>query len=330
MSETFQAYYVQKVGNRYEGKYSQISTDLLPGHDVQIKVQYSSLNYKDALSARGLNKVTKNYPHIPGIDASGVVFSDRSGTFVPGDEVIVTGYDLGTNTFGGYGSLISVPPNWVIPMPSGLDPLQSMIVGTAGFTAVYGIKRLQREMVTPESGPVLVTGASGGVGSFAVFALSALGYEVIACSRKPDENFLRKLGASRILTVSDITDVPSSPLLKRKWTGAIDTVGGGLLDVVLRQTEAKGAVACCGNILGMQIESNILPFILRGISLLGIDSAFCKYQLRSEIWELISHLDLKSLPDGYYRLIEPDELDGEIDRILKGEQKGRVVLHHPE
>lgn len=330
MSDTFKAYLAEKQGETVTGTYQDVPISKLPDNDVNIRVRYSSLNYKDALSARGRNNVTRTYPHIPGIDAAGEVISDRTGTFREGDSVIVTGYDLGTNTFGGYGSVIAVPADWVVPMPKELDPLKAMIVGTAGFTAFYGIKRLQREQIQPDSGKILVTGASGGVGSFAVFGLAALGYEVVAGSREPDVDFLSALGATEWITTDELMSAGDAPLLKRRWAGSVDTVGGELLDAVLRQTEAKGAVACCGNILGMRLESSILPFILRGISLLGIDSAFCRYPLRREIWDLIAEMDLGLLPDGFYRIAEPDEWNGEIDRILEGDQKGRVVFRHPE
>ncbi len=301
--------------------------DFLPANEVVIQVQYSSLNYKDALSAKGLNHVTREYPHIPGIDAAGIVLNDSSGTFSERQHVIVTGNDLGTNTSGGFSELIRVPNNWVIPLPNDMSLNQSMIYGTAGFTAMYGIERLKRELIEPESGPILVTGATGGVGSLAVFFLSQLGYEVIATSRKSSEtDFLTSLGAEHVIHTDEILNVSESPLLSRKWAGAIETVGGSLLDAVLRQTKDKGAVACCGNILGKDLSTNVYPFILRGISLLGIDSAFCEYELRKQIWEAIASMNNELLPDTYFKTVSLSVLKPEIEKILEGGQIGRIVV----
>lgn len=326
--DTFHGYYVEQNGESFTGEYKEFPVSVLPDHEVKIEVHYSSLNYKDALSASGLNNVTRKYPHIPGIDASGVIIEDRSGAFSPGQKVIVTGQDLGTNTFGGFGNMISVPAEWVVPLPDDLSLESAMVFGTAGFTAIYGIKRLERERIIPDSGSVLVTGATGGVGSIAVFGLHQLGYEVIAASRKADDGFLKELGASEVISSDQLLEVKSAPLLSRQWAGAIETVGGELLDSVLRQVQDKGAVACCGNILGKELNTNVYPFILRGVSLLGIDSAFCLYDLRVKIWETIASFDTSLLPDHYYRIIAPGQLDEEIASILKGGQKGRVVISH--
>jgi len=324
--DSFKAYY---VNGDHRASVRILPTSMLPDHEVTIQVEYSSLNYKDGLSARGRNRVTKSYPHIPGIDAVGTVLDDRSNHFSVGDKVIVTGNDLGTNTFGGFGSIISIPAEWVVPIPVSMTPFESMIMGTAGFTALYGIKRLQVEGVEPGSGPILVTGSTGGVGSFAVFALSKLGYEVHAATRKPDQSdFLTELGASEIIDSGSIVTESDRPLLPRKWAGSIDTVGGIVLNAVLAQTFPKGAVACCGNVLGIELKTNILPFILRGISLLGIDSAFCIRTLRTEIWKQASELNFSDLPEEYARLVCLEELDPEIDKILSGQQKGRVVIQH--
>jgi putative YhdH/YhfP family quinone oxidoreductase len=325
----FSAYQVKLQQGTFQGTVRDVSATILPGHEVLIKVEYSSLNYKDALSARGLKQVTKNYPHIPGIDAAGTVLADKTGTFKPGSKVIVTGYDLGTNTSGGWGTRICVPASWVVELPRGLALLDSMLVGTAGFTALYGVRRLQAVGVFPEAGDVLVTGASGGVGSLAVFALNKMGYRVVAATTKLNQSdALKSLGACEVIAASEIGEVSDKPLLPRKWFGCIETVGGELLDAVIRQTAPKGAVACCGNILGMELHSSILPFILRGISLLGIDSAYCVRTMREQIWQTAADLNLHQLPPTYHRVIKLPQIDAEIERILAGTQTGRVVIRH--
>ena len=325
--ETFLAYYVDA---EHSGSYKEVPFTFLPDHEVLIRVRYSSLNYKDALSATGRNNVTRSYPHIPGIDAAGEVVSDTSGTFNSGQVVLVTGYDLGTNTSGGFGEYIRVPAEWVVSLPSSMSLEQAMVFGTAGFTAVYGLKRLQRELITPERGPILVTGATGGVGSLAVFALSQTGFEVIAATRDTEAgDFLFDLGASEVISTESVTSIPESPLVSRKWAGSIDTVGGSILDAVLRQIDEEGAVACCGNILGKELQTNVYPFILRGVSLLGIDSAICKRALREEIWETISGFNQISLPHYFHQVCKPEDLEKKIAQILNGKVSGRVVVQHP-
>ncbi|MFN1835075.1 YhdH/YhfP family quinone oxidoreductase [Balneola sp. MJW-20] len=327
---TFKALWVEETeSGSFKREIKDVPLDKLPDHDVLIEVHYSSLNYKDGLSATGNKGVTRKYPHIPGIDASGIVLDDRSGTYSKGDKVLVTGRDLGSNTFGGFGGRISVPVDWVVPMPDGLDLKKSMIYGTAGFTAMYGVLRLKRELITPDKGKVLVTGATGGVGSLAVNFLSAHGYHVIAATGKMEKkSFLINLGAAEVIHRDAVTKVTDKLMLERKWAGCIETVGGEMLDAVIRQTAPDGGVACCGNILGHQVHTNIYPFILRGVSLLGIDSAICKMPMRLKIWEEISELSEKTLPDQYVKEVKLSELEPEIHKIMQGKQTGRVILKH--
>lgn len=329
--QTFRAFYVDEnsEGEISAGVKDDVPVSFLPDHEVLIRVQYSSLNYKDGLSASGNKGVTREYPHIPGVDAAGTVVEDSSGSFKEGEKVVVTGQDLGSNTPGGFGELIRVPKDWVVELPEGLDLETSMTYGTAGFTAMYGVKRLERELILPGEGRVLVTGATGGVGSLSVFFLSGLGYEVTAATGKMDKvDFLKELGAAEVIHRDEITNVDDNFLLSRKWKGAIETVGGEMLDAVIRQADHDGAVACCGNILGHKLTTNIYPFILRGVSLLGIDSAICKMPMRLKIWESIAGTDHEKLPENFSRKVSLDDLQEEIDRILEGQQAGRVVVEH--
>lgn len=326
---SFKAFVVSEVETGvFRSEVTDVPASVLPNHEVLIRVFYSSLNYKDALSASGNKGVTKEYPFIPGIDAAGEVVEDRSGSFAPGDKVIVTGYDLGMNTSGGFGEYIRVPSGWVVPLPSNLSLKQSMIYGTAGYTAAYGILRLQRELIKPETGPVLVTGATGGVGSLSVYQLSQMGYEVIAATGKPNQKaLLESLGADTVISRDDLYPEKLRLLNKGLYHAAIETVGGKMLEALIPQMKPDGAIACCGNILGHELHTNVYPFILRGVSLLGIDSGITKMPLRLRIWDRIASIPYE-FPDGFYRTVSLEELQSEIDLILKGGQVGRVIVEH--
>ncbi|TNF99639.1 MAG: acryloyl-CoA reductase [Gammaproteobacteria bacterium] len=300
--------------------------DSLPEGELLVRVHYSSLNYKDALSASGNKGVTRNFPHTPGIDAAGVVEESDSDEFKPGDQVIVTSYDLGMNTSGGFGQYIRVPTQWAVPLPSGISLQESMALGTAGFTAAMSVYELASN-TKPEQGPVLVTGATGGVGSIAVSILSKLGYSVTAVTgKKESEVFLQKLGAADIVSRDTVMDSSNRPILKGQWAGVIDTVGGEILASAIKSTKPLGAVTCCGNVASPDLQLTVFPFILRGVRLIGIDSQNCPMPHRREIWELLARdwkldqLDLLS------REIGLDELDENIDKILAGKQQGRVVI----
>ena len=327
-SETFNALVVEAGEDKtYLRQIKKRTVDDLPDGDVLIRVQYSSLNYKDALSAIGNKGVTRSYPHTPGVDAAGTVADSRVDAFKKGDEVLVTGYDLGMNTSGGFGQYVRVPAGWVVPLPRGLSLKESMIFGTAGFTAGMGILFLT-ERVKPEDGPVLVTGATGGVGSVSVAVLAKLGYTVAAVTGKPSEAaFLNGLGASQIVARADAADTSGRPLLKAQWAGVLDTVGGEILATAIKSTHPWGTVTCCGNVASPDLPLTVFPFILRGVRLIGIDSQNCPMDVRLKVWE---HLAGAWKVDGLYDLCTEIGLKGlneNIDLILKGLQKGRVVVN---
>jgi putative YhdH/YhfP family quinone oxidoreductase len=326
----YNALVADKKGNgEMELVMKTLQTSSLPDHDVLIRVHYSSLNYKDGLSARGNSGVTKSYPHTPGIDAAGVVEWSSDHRYKPGEKVLVTGYDLGQNTPGGFGEYVSVPGDWIVPLPGTLSLRDSMILGTAGFTAAYGVKKIVDEGIEPGDKSVLVTGATGGVGSLAVAILSRIGYRVAAVTGKEEqESFLKSLGAYEILRRESVTEISSAPMHSARWVASIDTVGGGMLDAVIRQTAHNGVVACCGNILGGRLETSIYPFILRGLSLMGIDSGSCLMSDRIEIWKNLAGdwkpYDLEKLCHESM----PGNLPSEIEKILEGQQIGRTLVTH--
>ncbi len=328
-SQTFRAMVVHETA---EGTFSrQIqdrSVDDLPDGEVLIRVRYSSLNYKDALSATGHRGVTRHYPHTPGIDAAGIVEESAIEAFGPGDEVIVTGYDLGMNTAGGFGQYIRVPADWIVRRPEGFTLRESMIYGTAGFTAALSVHRLEQHGVEPDRGEILVTGATGGVGSIAVGLLARDGYRVVAATGKQDaEAYLLDLGAARVVARDQVRDTSGKALLSGRWAGAVDTVGGDYLATALKSTQYGGAVTCCGNVASADLSLTVYPFILRGVSLLGVDSVNCPADLRWDLWRKLASdwkLPMLSHLASEYSL---DELDAQIDRILQGKQRGRVVVN---
>lgn len=329
MSETYTALLVEKTKNgTYDRSIKQRTFDELPDNDVLVQVHYSALNYKDALSATGNKGVTQTFPHTPGIDASGVVAESSDSRFSCGDNVIVTSFDLGQNTPGGFGEYIRVPGDWIVPLPDGLSLRESMILGTAGFTAAYGVSHIINNNTRPDEDTVLVTGATGGVGSLAVALLDKNNFEVIAATGKDDQNdYLNAMGASEIIHRDDIYDESDKPLLSGRWDAAVDVVGGEMLDAILRQIKHNGTVACCGNILGGKLNTSIYPFILRGIALMGVDSGRCKMPMRIGLWRrLASDWKLSTL-DKIARECSLEDLNDEIDKILEGGQIGKVLVN---
>ncbi len=326
-SETFNALVVEAGEDKtYVRQIKKRAVDDLPEGDVLIRVSYSSLNYKDALSATGNRGVTRSYPHTPGIDAAGTVADSRVAAFKKGDPVLVTGYDLGMNTSGGFGGYVRVPAGWVVPLPEGLSLKESMIFGTAGFTAGMSVLFLT-ERVKPEDGPVLVTGATGGVGSLSVAVLAKLGYSVAAVTGKTAEAaFLKGIGASQIVDRAEAADTSGRPLLKSQWAGVVDTVGGEILATAIKSTHPWGTVTCCGNVASPDLPLTVFPFILRGVRLIGIDSQNCPMDIRLKIWRnLAGAWKIKGLHD-LCKEIGLGGLNDNIDLILEGRQKGRVVV----
>ena len=314
--------------NTYSIKVQSKDISELPEGDLLIRVHYSSLNFKDALSASGNRGVTRHYPHVPGIDAAGVVAKSSSPLFKPGDQIIASGFDIGMNTAGGFGQFIRIPAEWALPCPHGLSLRESMIYGTAGFTAAQSVKRLVDFPVVPGKGKILVTGATGGVGSIAVALLKNLGFRVTAVSGKPEAaEFLTQLGAEEIITRQQAADSSGKFLLKEKWAGTVDTVGGEILATAIKSTVYGGAVTCCGNVASPDLPLSVYPFILRGVSLLGIDSAKCPRHIRKKIWQKLSgDWRIENLESLATECRLP-ELPGYIERMLQGRPRGRLIVN---
>ncbi len=324
----FKALVVEKAQDgSFSRKIAQRSVGDLPEGELLVRVRYSSLNYKDALSATGHPGVTRQFPHTPGIDAAGEVVSCSDGAFAPGDQVVVTGYDLGMETDGGWGEYIRVPSKWAVRLPEGLSPRQSMILGTAGFTAGLSVLKLEWAGVTPESGDVLVTGATGGVGSIAVSILAKAGYRVVAATGKAaDEAFLKELGAAQVIPREEVTAGVERALMKERWAGAVDVVGGETLSAVLKSTRYGGTVTCCGLVGSAELPVNVHPFILRAVTLIGIDSSRCPSGPRQEVWRRLAGPWKPKMLDGMATEVTLDGLEEKIGLILQGGVRGRVLV----
>ena len=328
LPQTFKAMVVSETAEKtFSREVRERALGDLPAGELIIEVKYSSLNYKDALSATGNKGVTRKYPHTPGIDAAGVVADSTTKLFTVGDQVTVTGFDLGMNTSGGFARYISVPALWATKLPQGLSLKDSMSHGTAGLTAALCIIRLMASGLTKESGEVLVTGASGGVGSVAVAILAKLGFNVVAATGKASEHdFLSGLGAKAIMSREEANDTSGRPLQKPRWAGVVDTVGGNILATALKTTKYGGLVAACGNAMSAELNVNVFPFILRGVSLLGVDSVEIPMRARQMAWNKLAgewSIDVGSLVTE----VSLEELNPKIDEILKGGIRGRVLIN---
>jgi putative YhdH/YhfP family quinone oxidoreductase len=329
LKETIRAYVVNQDGDQVQAQVTTIPVEQLPVGEVTIAVEYSSLNYKDGLACTGQGGIVRDYPHIPGIDAAGVVVQSQDASFSAGDRVLITGYDLGVGSYGGYAEYVRAPAAWVVKTPELLSNFDAMALGTAGFTAAMCVLAMERNGTQPGHGPILVTGATGGVGSVAVNILAQKGYTVAASTGKADQHdYLRALGASEILSREDVslTDERPRPLLKGTWAGAVDTVGGSTLSYLLRTMDHFGNIALCGLVGGPNFAGTVIPFLLRGVNLLGIDSVLCPMPYRQEIWQRLA-TDLKpGHLEQIAQVISFDDLSGAVSDILQGKVKGRLLV----
>jgi acrylyl-CoA reductase (NADPH) len=328
-STTFKALLVEEQDDKSFSKSIVVrSISDLPDNELLIKVHYSSLNYKDAMSASGNKRISQHFPHTPGIDAAGIVVSDKSGTFKAGQQVLVFGYDLGMNTPGGLGQMISIPAKWAVICPDTLTLKEAMTYGTGGLTAALCIQKLEKMGAKPSDGPVAVTGATGGVGSISIALLKQLGYDVVAFSGKPEQSDkLKALGASEILHRDVILEVQDLPIGKTKWAHGIDTLGGNYLTGLLKQLKPGGGVASVGLAASAEISMNVIPFITRGVSLLGVDSVYIPLADKKHIWQRVA-TDMK-LPnlESYQQEISLAQTPEYLDRFLKSQVVGRYVVN---
>lgn len=304
----------------------QLDESALPEGEVLVGVEYSSLNYKDGLAITGKGKIIRNFPMVPGIDYAGSVLESADDRFQPGDQVVLTGWGVGENHWGGMAEKARVKADYLVPMPKGLDSRKAMIIGTAGLTAMLCVMALEDAGITPEKGEILVTGASGGVGSVSVNLLSTLGYQVVAVSGRPENTeWLKSLGASRVIHRDELLE-PGRPLEKQLWAGCVDTVGSKVLAKVLAQVDYEGAVAACGLAGGFDLPTTVMPFILRGVKLLGVDSVMCPVNKRTKAWDRLQAL----LPDTVYNDVSKEvSLEGvpEVaEAITNGQVTGRILI----
>lgn len=324
--ETFKAFRIFEDDGRVSSRIVDLKVEDLDPGEVLIKNAYSSVNYKDALAATGAGKIIRRFPLVGGIDLAGAVARSGDARFKQGDAVLVTGYGLGVEHDGGYAEYSQVPADWVVPLPAGMSAFEAMAIGTAGFTAALAIQRMEQNGLKPGNGPVVVTGATGGVGSVAVDLLTGLGYEVTAISGKDEQHdYLHHLGATQVLSRNTL-DMGKRPLEKAIWAGAVDAVGGEMLAWLTRTMKPHGSIASCGLAGGIELSTTVMPFILRGVNLLGIDSVQCPMELRRQIWERLAgqmrprHLKEMAHTIGFGQLPET------FDAMLKAHTKGRVVV----
>ncbi|GBQ36374.1 acryloyl-CoA reductase [Acetobacter fabarum] len=323
----FDALYLEEAGQ--PAALRKLPENALPDEEVTVRVHWSGLNYKDALAITGRGPVVRAWPMVPGIDFAGVVERSSSPDFTVGQQVMLNGWGVGEKHWGGLAQKASVRAAWLLPLPQGLNAQQVLALGTAGFTAMLCVQALVREGVEPGSGPVLVTGATGGVGSVAVMLLARLGYEVVAVTGRLEEQpYLQKLGASEVLARSHF-EMPSRPLEKARWAGAVDVVGGQVLASVCAAMKPQGVVTACGLAGGMEFPATVAPFILRGVTLVGIDSVMCPKTVRQDMWERLALLVNKDLLAEMTRVIPLSDAITAATDLLEGKIKGRLVVEVP-
>jgi acrylyl-CoA reductase (NADPH) len=325
--DNFQALVLEREENGQTVSLKTVESKDLPDGDVLVRVAYSSLNYKDALAVTGQGRVVRSFPMVPGIDLAGIVEESSAPEFQAGDTVLVTGWGIGERYWGGYGQLARVKHDWCVPLPKGLSLKQSMAIGTAGFTAMLSVLALEKHGLVAGEESVVVTGASGGVGSIAVAILAKLGYNPVASTgRRQLEGYLKELGATQLVDRAELAKASDRPLESGRWVGAVDTVGGDTLASLLKQMAPRCSVAACGNAGGFELNTTVFPFILRGVNLLGIDSVMCPADLRQEAWHRLSQdlpLELLDRMTHTATLAEVPELS---EQILKGKVWGRTVI----
>ena len=325
--DKFNAFLIEETDGKVVSGFKQMNLTDLDSGEVVIKTAYSSVNFKDALAATGAGKIIRRFPCIGGIDLSGTVVESSSSEFSVGDEVIATSYDIGVAHHGGYAEYARIPAEWVVPMPKGLDLFSSMALGTAGFTAGLAVERMEHDGLAPSAGPVVVNGATGGVGGIAVDILSGLGYSVTAMTGKSDqEGYLKNLGASEILLRDSIDLEKIKPLARETWAGAVDNLGGDILSWIASGMKVGGAIASIGLASSFKFNTTVMPFILRGVSLLGIDSVNAKSPVRRKVWERLgSDMKPAHLSD-IVQTVEFDELPSVFPKLMQSAMRGRVVV----
>jgi NADPH2:quinone reductase len=323
---TFRAYRTFEEDGKSAGRFVDLTLDDLDPGEVMIRVHYSSVNYKDALAATGAGKVVRRFPCVSGVDAAGVVASSSDARFRPGDEVLVTGYGMGVDHDGGFAEYARVPADWVVPLPQGLMLFDAMAIGTAGFAAALSIHRLEQNELRPESGKVIVTGATGGVASLAIQMLAQLGYYVVALTGKEAEHdYLKSLGVAEILPRKELV-MGTKPLEKAQWAGALDAVGGETLAWLTRTMQQDGVIASFGNAGGIELHTTVMPFILRGVRLIGIDSAATAMPLRREIWRRLASDLRPKLLEKVAQVVPFAGLPQVFPQMLQGRLRGRTVV----
>jgi acrylyl-CoA reductase (NADPH) len=323
----FRALMLREADGKVTASIEKVAESALPPGDVTVRVAYSTLNYKDGLILNGLGRLVRQYPHVPGIDFAGTVEHSESTEFRPGDQVILTGWRVGESQWGGYAEKARVKAAHLVKLPDGLTTKRAMAIGTAGFTAMLAIMALDEHGLSPARGEVLVTGAAGGVGSIAVTVLAKLGYAVAASTGRPEQgDFLRRLGAQSIVERAELAKPPARPLDSERWAGAVDAVGSTTLATILTQLKYGGSVAACGLAGGNDLPASVIPFLLRGVNLLGIDSVMCPQERRRAAWvRLVKDLPMERL-DGLTATASLDALPRLGQEILKGAVRGRIVV----